>query len=72
MFKPLNSVMIGAFIAAAFTVLSAPSPKVDARSASTTTPAVSSCERPWPYLDCLGTASGDRRIRVVTTGSVAQ
>jgi hypothetical protein len=73
MFKPLNSVMIGAFVAAAITVLSVPAAKVDAQSASATGSPTPACvERPWPYLHCVGTAFGNRQVRLVTTDRLAQ
>jgi hypothetical protein len=73
MFKPLNSIMAGAFIAAAITVLSVPAAKVDAHSSSATGNAAPACvERPWPYLHCVGTAFGGRHIRLVTTDHIAQ
>jgi hypothetical protein len=68
MLKPLNSIMAGAFIAAAITVLSIPTAKVNAQPSLKSADAVPACvERPWPYLNCVGAPFGNPRIRLVTT-----
>jgi hypothetical protein len=71
--KTTTAVMIAAAIAAAVTVLSAPSSPVDAgplvQPAET---ALKACtQRSWPYLNCVGTPYGNPRIRLVTTDRIA-
>lgn len=72
MFKFLSSIIAGALIAAAITVLSIPTAQVNARPALKHGNAMPDCvERPWPYLNCVGTAYGNPRIRLVTTDHFA-
>jgi hypothetical protein len=64
--KTTTAVMVAATIAAAFTVLSAPSAPVDASPLAKAADEPLRClERPWPYLHCVGTKSGSRHIRLV-------
>jgi hypothetical protein len=65
--------MVAAAIAAAVTVLSAPSAPVDAGPlAQPAETALKACtQRSWPYLNCVGTPYGNPRIRLVTTDRIA-
>ena len=73
MFKTTTAVMISAAIAAAFTVLSAPTAHVDAGPlAKPAEAAIKACvNQPWPYLHCVGTEFGNPRIRLVTVERLA-
>ena len=68
MLKSTTAVMIAAFIAAAITVLSAPTAQLDATPiAKPVADAMTACaQRPWPYLRCVGTQFGNPHIRLVT------
>jgi hypothetical protein len=68
MLKSTTAVMIAAAIAAAVTVLSAPSAPVDAGPlAKPAEAAMKACvNQPWPYLHCVGTPFGNPRIRLVS------
>jgi hypothetical protein len=61
--------MAAATIAAAVTILSAPSAKVFAGPmAKPITEAMTACAaRPWLYLHCVGTRFGNPRIRLLST-----
>jgi hypothetical protein len=39
---------------------------------ATAAPMHACIERAWPYLHCVGTAFGDRKVRLVTTDRIAQ
>ena len=69
MLKPITAVLIAAAIAAAFTILSAATGKVDAGPvAQPVKIAMEACaQRPWPYLGCVGTQFGNPKVRLVTT-----
>jgi hypothetical protein len=69
MLKTTTAIMVAATIAAAFTVLSAPTAHVDAGPlAEPAEAALKVCtQRSWPYLNCVGTPLGNPRIRLVTT-----
>jgi hypothetical protein len=69
MLKSTTAVMVAAAIAAAFTILSAPASHVDATPiAQPVADAMAACaNRPWPYLRCVGTEFGSKRVRLVTT-----
>jgi hypothetical protein len=69
MLKTTTAVMVAASIAAAVTVLSAPTSHVDATplAESATEPMNACAQRAWPYLRCVGTPFGNPRIRLVTT-----
>lgn len=71
--KMLTAIMVAASIAAAFTVLSAPTGHVDAGPlAKPAEIALKACtQRAWPYLHCVGTAFGNPRVRLVTTDRLA-
>jgi hypothetical protein len=68
MLKSTTAVMIAAAIAAAVTVLSAPTAHVDAGPlAKPAEAAMKACvNQPWPYLHCVGTPFGNPRIRLVS------
>lgn len=74
MLKSTTAVMIAAAIAAAVTVLSAPTAPVDAGPlAKPAETALKACtQRAWPYLHCVGTEFGNPRIRLVTVERLAQ
>ena len=69
MLKSTTAVMVAAAIAAAITILSAPTAPVDATPmAKPVAEAMTACaQRPWPYLRCVGTESGNQRVRLVTS-----
>ncbi|MSO67740.1 MAG: hypothetical protein EXR03_06245 [Pseudolabrys sp.] len=73
MLKSTTAIMLAAAIAAAVTVLSAPAAPVDAGPIATpAAAAIKACvNQPWPYLHCVGTPFGNRRIRLVTTDRIA-
>ncbi len=74
MFKSTTAVMIVAAVAASITVLSVPTAHVDATPvARPAVEAMTACaNRPWPYLGCVGTEFGSRRVRLVTTDHLSQ
>jgi hypothetical protein len=74
MLKTATAVMVVATIAAAITLLSAPSAPVGAGPlAKPVEAALNACVgQPWPYLNCVGTPFGNPRIRLVTTDRSAQ
>jgi hypothetical protein len=67
--KSATAAMIAAAIAAAVTILTAPSAPVTAGPLPhANAAAMHACSaRPWPYLGCVGTRFGNPRIRLVTT-----
>jgi len=69
MLKSLAAVLVAATIAAAITILSAPTAQVDAGPLpQPAADAIAACkQRPWPYLNCVGTEFGNPRVRLVTT-----
>ena len=69
MLKSTTAVMVAAAIAAAITILTAPSsPVVATPVAQPVADAMAACaQRPWPYLRCVGTEFGNQRVRLVTT-----
>jgi hypothetical protein len=73
MLKTLSAILSAAAVAAVITVASMPGATVDAgplpeKSAAT----LKSCvERPWPYLNCVGTEVGNKKIRLITTERLA-
>jgi hypothetical protein len=73
MLKTLTAVLIAATIAAAVTVLSAPTSQVDAGPLpQPAEAALKACtQRVWPYLNCVGTPLGNPHIRLVTTDRLA-
>lgn len=73
MFKSINAIVAAAAIAGALTFLSAPGGRLDAGPlAEPAQSALLACtERPWPYLNCVGTPLGNPHIRLVTTDRLA-
>lgn len=69
MLKTLSAILTAAAIAAVLTISFAPTSPVDAGPlAQPDEAALKSCtQRPWPYLNCVGTPLGNRKIRLVTT-----
>jgi hypothetical protein len=69
MLKSISAIMAAAVVAAAVTALSAPSGEVTAGPVpSAAADAMRSCaQRPWPYLNCVGTPFGNPQVRLVTT-----
>jgi hypothetical protein len=68
MLKSTTAVMAAAFLAAVVTLLSLPGAKVDAHPALLPAAAAPACaERPWPYLNCVGTSYSFSHVRLVTT-----
>jgi hypothetical protein len=69
MLKAISAILSAAAVAAVITVVSSPSGTVDAGPlAQPAEAALKSCkQRPWPYLNCVGTPLGNQRIRLVTT-----
>ena len=69
MLKALSAILSAAAIAAIITVFSSPTATVDAGPlAAPAEAAIKACtQRPWPYLNCVGTELGNQKIRLVTT-----
>jgi len=74
MLKSATAVMVAAVIAAAFTIFSAPTAQVTAGPLpqEAAAPMQACTERAWPYLHCVGTEFGSRKVRLVTTDRIAQ
>ena len=68
MLKSISAVMAAASIAGMMTLLSATNARLDAGPlAKPEEAALNACtQRPWPYLNCVGTPLGNPRIRLVT------
>ena len=73
MLKTTTAIIVAATIAAAVTVLSAPTAQVDASPlAQPAEAAMKACtQRAWPYLNCVGTPFGNPHIRLVSTERLA-
>lgn len=73
MLKIISAILSAAAIAAIITIFLAPSGSVDAGPLATHDEVtLKSCtQRPWPYLNCVGTSVGNQRIRLVTTDRLA-
>ena len=69
MLKLTQAVLAAAAIAGMFTILTATSGRLDAGPLSASNEAtLKSCtQRPWPYLNCVGTPLGNPGVRLVTT-----
>ena len=67
--KSLTAVVAAAVVAALVTLLSSQTEMVTAGPMpAATSAAMHACaERPWPYLNCVGTRFGNPHIRLVTT-----
>ena len=74
MFKTFVAVVAAAIIAAAITVISAPIADVVANPLpQPATDAIAACkQRPWPYLNCVGTEFGDPQVRLISIDRLAQ
>ena len=74
MLKSTTAIMLAAAIAAAVTILSAPTAQVDAGPlAKPAEAAIKACvNQPWPYLHCVGTPFGNPHIRLVTADRLGQ
>ena len=68
MLKSLAAVVVAATIAAAITLLSAPSTEVVAGPLpKPAADAMKACnEHPWPYSNCVGTEFGNPKVRLIT------
>ena len=66
--KTISAVMAAAAVAGMLTLLSATNAPLDAGPlAKPAEAALKACtQRPWPYLNCVGTPLGNPRIRLVT------
>lgn len=69
MFKPFSAIGAAAFIAAAVTILTAPSVPVTAGALpeAASAPMRACAQRAWPYNNCVGTPYGKPNVRLVTT-----
>lgn len=74
MSKVTQCVIAAAAIAAVFTVLTGTSARLDAGPlAEPAQTELKACtQRPWPYLNCVGTPFGNPHIRLVTTDRLPQ
>jgi hypothetical protein len=72
--KSLAAVMVAASVAAVITVFSAPTSDVVASPLpQPAADAISACkQRPWPYLNCVGTEFGNPRVRLISVDRAAQ
>jgi len=72
MFKPLTAIGAAAFIAAAITILSAPTSGVTAGPLpeAASAPMHACAQRAWPYNNCVGTPYGKPNVRLVSTDRV--
>ena len=68
MLKSLAAVMVAATIAAAITLFSAPTSDVVASPLpQPAADAITACkQRPWPYLNCVGTEFGNPHVRLIS------
>jgi Spy/CpxP family protein refolding chaperone len=71
--KLFTAILAAALIAGAVTVFTAPATKVSAGPlANAVSAPMQTCrQRPWPYLNCVGTPYGNPHIRLVTTERLA-
>ena len=74
MLKSATAIMIAATVAAIVTLVSAPTAQVTASPLpqAEAAPMQACAERAWPYLHCVGTEFGNRKIRLVTTDRLAR
>ncbi|HKS85791.1 MAG TPA: hypothetical protein VJR71_09940 [Pseudolabrys sp.] len=74
MLKSLAAISVAAAIAAVITVMSAPAADVVAGPLpKPAADAITACkQRPWPYLNCVGTEFGNPHVRLVTLDHLAQ
>jgi hypothetical protein len=68
MLKSLAAIVLAALIAAAITILSAPTTDVVANPLpKPAADAIRACkQQPWPYLNCVGTEFGNPQVRVIS------
>jgi len=68
MLKTIAAILAAATIAAAITVVSAPIGDVIASPLpQPAADAITACkQRPWPYLNCVGTEFGNPRVRLIS------
>ena len=68
MLKTIAAILAAAIIAATITVISAPITDVVASPLpKPAADAITACkQRPWPYLNCVGTEFGNPRVRLVS------
>jgi len=68
MLKTIAAILAAAIIAATITVISAPITDVVASPLpKAAADAITACkQRPWPYLNCVGTEFGNPHVRVVS------
>ena len=68
MLKTVAAIMLAATIAAAITIFSAPSARRRRQPApQPAADAITACkQRPWPYLNCVGTEFGNPHVRLIT------
>jgi hypothetical protein len=69
MLKTTTAVIIAAAIAAAVTILSAPTTQVNANPLpqAAAEPMHACAQRAWPYLRCVDTQFGNPHVRLVST-----
>jgi len=74
MLKSIAAIAIAAVIAAVITVFSAPAADVVASPLpKPAADAINACkQRPWPYLNCVGTEFGNPHVRLINIDSAAQ
>jgi hypothetical protein len=74
MLKSIAAITIAAAISAVITVFSAPAADVVASPLpKPAADAITACkQRPWPYLNCVGTEFGNPRVRLISVDRVAQ
>jgi hypothetical protein len=67
MLKSVAAITVAAAIAALITITSAPTADVVASPLpQPAADAISACkQRPWPYLNCVGTEFGNPRVRLI-------
>jgi len=67
--KPVTAVVAAATVAALVTLSSSQTERVTAGPMpAATSAAMHACaDRPWPYINCVGTPFGNPHIRLVTT-----
>lgn len=72
MLKSITAIISAAAVAGVLTVLFAPGAPVDAGPLDQPAEAVlKTCtQQAWPYLNCVGTAVGNPKIRLVTTDRI--
>ncbi len=74
MLKSVAAIALAAAIAGAITIVSAPTADVVASPLpQPAADAITACkQRPWPYLNCVGTEFGNPHVRLIATDRAAQ